>query len=504
MSSDTLHTIQAADTTVVADTTAAAETASQQAPFDPPVQRTAVRITNLYGTCWEPVEHLDTTGPLAAYLRFGRLADYYNLAAEQLPAVGVREILDPATLTFDRYPQAGRVTAARVWVMVMPSGQSVVALTLDIEDALSSMIGLLEDCYYGDLAVDGHNWHAYVKQLAERLGINGADHGLSPERHQLVFSRQLPADNNREDLIQKLIYRADLPHRREFSSIVYPAELNRRPNASVAVGPYVSVICGQQDYVENAAFVSAAQALASAVRLREVRELAYEDVRLFREAQAAAPSLHTRRHTLERMANQLGNLELELSFSVESTADLGLLVPSLRVASFHDALFECIGLRDKAIIVGQMLQRLERSINAELTAIESVERRADETRRMRWTVAIGFLSTVALPITLVLTYFGINAREVNGDLSMFASHYLPIYIAVAVLVTTGITLSGGLYLQQRRQAARDAAAAAKAMTAVRSMALVRRRPTRPAPAELSPARPAASSRLLAPGRDATT
>jgi hypothetical protein len=188
------------------------------------------------------------------------------------------------------------------------------------------------------------------------------------------------------------------------------------------------------------------------------------------------PSLHTRRHTMERMANQLGNLELELSFSVESAADLGLLVPSLRVAGYHDALFQCMGLRDKAPVVGRMLQRLERSISAEMTAIESVERRADEDRRMRWTAAVGFLSTVALPVTLVLTFFGINAREVDGRLSMFNDHYLPMYVTATVVVALGLGLSMGLYLQQRRRATRDARQAATATATVRNMAIVRRRP----------------------------
>lgn len=222
--------------------------------------------------------------------------------------------------------------------------------------------------------------------------------------------------------------------------------------------------------------MSAAQAVASAVRLREVRDLAYEDVRVFRDAQAGDASLHTRRHTLERMANQLGNLELELSFSVESSADLGLIVPSLRVATYHESLFQSMGLCDKADIVGRMLERLERSIGAEMTAVESAERRADEDRRMRWTVAVGFLSTVAVPITLVLAFFGINAREVNGGLSMFHHRYLPMYLVLVTLIMLGVALSTILYLQQRMRVRRDSRRASEAMAAVRHMAIVRRHP----------------------------
>lgn len=98
------------------------------------------------------------------------------------------------------------------------------------------------------------------------------------------------------------------------------------------------------------------------MRLREVREIAYADVRLFREAQAGSSSVHARRHTLERMAKQLGNLELGLSFSVKSPADPAILVPSLRVARYHDVLYTSMGLPAKAQVVGRMLARLEGSI----------------------------------------------------------------------------------------------------------------------------------------------
>jgi hypothetical protein len=74
-----------------------------------------------------------------------------------------------------------------------------------------------------------------------------------------------------------------------------------------------------------------------------------------------------RRRTLERIADQLGDLELELSYSVEASADLGLLIPSLRVESFHSALYDSMSLASKAVTAGRMLQRLDAAISAELT-----------------------------------------------------------------------------------------------------------------------------------------
>jgi len=251
--------------------------------------------------------------------------------------------------------------------------------------------------------------------------------------------------------VQRLIYRADLPYRKKYSAIRYPAELNRRPGWLTAVGPYVSVVCGHQDYVENAVFASAVHGVAAAAQLRAIRHAAYADVRLFRNLEGEAGT-QARRRTLERIADQLGDLELELSYSVEACADLGLLIPSLRVESFHDALYESMGLAGKAVTAGRMLARLGSAIGAELTAIESIERRADDNRRVRYAVAVGFVSAVAIPASLILAFLSIQAPQVNRDWSMFSHHYLGVYLTVAVVIILGAVVSVALYVQQRREA----------------------------------------------------
>ncbi|WP_433532996.1 hypothetical protein ACQPYA_13915 [Micromonospora sp. CA-263727] len=354
--------------------------------------------------------------------------------------------LDPAELGFQRWTVSDAIVGARLWLIQVPSGQSVAALSLDVNADASDTIDLLEDCYYLDVTVGGVAVETFAGKRAVGHGAERASLAFEPERHQIVFSGQLPSRNT-EDIVQQLIYRSDLPYRAEYSAIAYPAELNRRPGSTAAAGPYVSVLAAQQDYIENCAFVSAIQCVASWVRLREIREEAYADLRLFRRAERRG--LRARRHSLERVVDGLGELELELSYSVESVSDMELLVPSLRVAAYHAALFDCMGLRAKAETVGRMLQRLERSVRAELTAIESIERRSDENRRLRWTIALGFLSIVALPITIILAFFGANAAEVDENLSMFDGHYVPLYVLIASLMTLGIALSFGLYLQQR-------------------------------------------------------
>jgi hypothetical protein len=408
-----------------------------------------IRVTNLYATPW----HLADPGAgrqLPDYLQLWRFEPYYRLSADQLPQVLAREQLPPG-LGFKRWEaHAGCVLAAWLWLFRLPSGQVVAALTVDAGCELGEVIDLLEDCYFGDVRAGTDTIEGCAHALAARLGADGGGQaGFLPERHQIVFDDQ-PAPEDCEGLVQRLIYRADIPYRKEYSAIRYPAELNRRPGWLAAVGPYVSVVCGHSDFIQNAVFSSAVQAVAAAAQLRAIRQAAYSDVRRFRGLEAAGGSTRDHRHTLERIADQLGDLELELSYSVEASADFGLLVPSLRAENFHHCLYESMGLAGKAATAGRMLDRLGSAIAAELTAIESIERRADDNRRILYAVAAGFASAVALPASLVLAFLGINSTQVNQRWSMFSGHYLPMYLGVAGVIVVGVALAAGMWVQQRR------------------------------------------------------
>ena len=411
--------------------------------------RPTVRLSNLYATAWRA--GAVATTPLAEQLRFGRLAGYYRQAAAQLPAVITSQPIDPDIITSKRW-SSGSIQAGRLWLLAMPSGQVIVALSLDVDSDLTGVIDLLEDCYYEDLNLAESGLVATAATLARRCAVQlpAGQAAFAPERHQIVYSRALDLHTDPQDTIQRVVYRADLPHRPEYSAIAYPAELNRRPTTLAAVGPYVSVLCGQQDYVENAAFASAAQAVASAARLREVREALHQDLLSFRDDDMVHTDTRARRVTLEQIFDELTALELDLSLSVETPRDLRLLVPSLRVVAYHEQVYDAIGLNHLAETISRMLRRLEAAIRAELTTVESMERRADEDRRLRWGIAVGFVSTVAIPLSLLLAFFGVNATQVDEQRSMFDPGYIWIYLAVGLLAAVTIVLSVTLQITQQR------------------------------------------------------
>ncbi|MER7202829.1 hypothetical protein [Streptomyces sp. CB01635] len=342
--------------------------------------------------------------------------------------------------------------AATLWHFLHPSGQVLVALTLDVPLGLVECIPLMEDLYYASVECDGVSLE---KLAGERVGYRsehseGQAPGFLPERHQLVFrSVPSPEDAPDDDTIQRVIYRTDLPYRPEHSSIVYPAELNRRPTTVGALGPYASLICGHQDYIENSVLLSAVQAVGSAARLREIREVAHTYGHRFRARSDGTRSTHHRRTMLESISDGLSHLELELSYSVEAGGDIGTLVPALRVESFHNALYTTMGLTERSATIGQMLSRLGNAIAAELTSVESAEQRAGDRRRIRTVVAVTFVTTITGTLSLLFGFFGVNAEQVDQSRSMFDDRYTPIYGLIALILASALAIFSGMRLHER-------------------------------------------------------
>ena len=418
-------------------------------------------VTTLYGAGWGPVEG-DGSTPPAGHLSFGNLKKYYDDAADLLPSVARADILDPATLWFERWAQGERLVWARVWLFRMPSGRSVAAVSLGVDVDLEDTVELLNDLRHLLVKVAGRPLEEHLSRLGDVAGASDAmELGVSRECYQIVVGPSLPPgldEQERHSRVERVIYRTHRTFRpAAAATFAYPPELNRRPGSTVAIGPYVSVMLGNEDEEDNAALVSAAQVLGSASRLRHISEQASWDLQAFRDAQKDQADGVTSYDVLGRVANRLGDLELELTFAVESVADLSLLVPSVRLTSYHAAIFAQMGLHEKAATVSRMLERLGRSIRAERTALEAQDRRADDERRKRWEGAYIYLATIPLAMTLGLAYLGMNASEVDSTWSMWDGRHLPIYGAILAVVLGGIAIPGLITLRQRREAARRAA-----------------------------------------------
>lgn len=162
--------------------------------------------------------------------------------------------------------------------------------------------------------------------------------------HQLVFVPDSEPEPTWET-IQRLIYRADLDAIEEHSSIGHPDEINRRPGQLAAVGSFGSVMWGIQDYVESSLIASAALTVAALACVRDIR----------RQALAQLSGFQTGQPDLVEARRALSWMEVELTFGAEAWATVSPLLPSLRVESYHQALFAASDVEQQTRLAAECL-----------------------------------------------------------------------------------------------------------------------------------------------------
>ncbi len=411
-----------------------------------------VQVTNVYATHWR---HEGDNVPAAEPpFALGRLTEYWSLFRDQLPRLLDRKEIPQEELAFLQHgggpTRIREITGVESWLFALPSDQVVAALALyfrspELNEDSTLAVDVLERCAYAQVRVGGLPLAVYIGRLADLSGAKAiGDTGtLPPEHHQIVFAGTFRGkEPPREDVVDRILYRVDPPYREEFLPLyARPSGLNQEQHTYGAVTPYVSFLYGHQDYVDNSVFLTTVQAVGTAARFREIWHTAYGQVKTFRATKLAPEIGQQTRADLEELVDQLGNLELDLSFSVETSADLGLLIPSLRIESFHHELYRVMELPTRARTVSRMFARLDSSIRSELTAIDIRERKEEERKRLeqerarlRRAVAVSALSTVGVPLGFLVSFFGINATQVQGTYSIFdMRHYLDVYLAAAVL-----------------------------------------------------------------------
>ncbi|MEM7341612.1 MAG: hypothetical protein AAF467_23390 [Actinomycetota bacterium] len=318
--------------------------------------------------------------------------------------------------------------------------------------SLTDTLHLLEDLYYEEIEGEPTIWDA----------SDIDDPGEPPDRVQPMHQVVLLPDGHAEpdwNLWQRLIYRFDDDARREFTSISQPAELNRRFGQVAAVGAYGTVLWQQQADVEQGVVVSAALNVSAVSSLQQTRALAHAALSdLHRNAttsdDAYLTSARRRQLRSELVGTQetLSALEAELTFGAEASTTIRPMLPSLRIESYHGALYEAAGIRDQAIGVERMLQRLRASVGDELATLQNAEAIISELRVRRWSLGAQLLAGITVPLSLVLAYFGVATTDVDRESSLLdLDLYWPIYSAVALLIgAVGLLVMASQMWDRRR------------------------------------------------------
>src|SRR5262249_45578539 len=151
-----------------------------------------------------------------------------------------------------------------------------------------------------------------------------------------------------------------------------------------AVSHHASVLYGQSGAVDSSVLLIAAQTVGTATRFQFIWSRAFHMVSEFQDNKSWKDEVGQQtRESLAPLADEMGNLELDLTFNVQTAADMGLGSTTTFVDSFHEHLHTAMKFKVRAETVAEMFQRVNSSIQSEITAIVSREQK-EEKRRQLW------------------------------------------------------------------------------------------------------------------------
>jgi MFS family permease len=161
------------------------------------------------------------------------------------------------------------------------------------------------------------------------------------------------------------------------------------------------------------------------------------------------------RARLSLHAARLSAHELELSYAVEAAEDIGLLIPSLSVDSYHRVLSDACEMSSRSATVSRMLSRLRNSLETEIAAVSSLERRSDELRRARWSAVAGLFASLAIPLTILFGYFSAIGGTRDKNLIFDWRAFAIIYAIVGGLIAVSLIVLAVLYVMEARRLRRE-------------------------------------------------
>jgi hypothetical protein len=200
------------------------------------------------------------------------------------------------------------------------------------------------------------------------------------------------------------------PHRSGYSRVCFPQAANQTLDVVTALTSSTAVFAGHEPDIMNGFILAAVQCVASADRARLIRNDAHRALLchgILRDRTALGAKAE--REPLSELADNLGRLELELSFAVEAYLDVGLVLPDERLSAFQRDLGAAMAIPEAAMACADMLSRLGAGVEASRVQVEKREREEEEKRSAKLTWTTSLVAAVAVPLTLVFSLLGANS-----------------------------------------------------------------------------------------------
>lgn len=415
--------------------------------------REQTRVTLIYGLYHQLPLDTSKNAPLNGTMPFGRFTPHMEASASMLPTVVSETHLDkvPIEIRGEALPVA--IESACVTLTATPRCDAVllVDVTLSYPHTVDDVAKLLAVTCFDrwSVTVGGAPILRWLhKQISEDYAINSEKFEFGNNVHQMVFPSQT---------LSKQLTAAETPPLAEVSRIVYrgtlavaapvraPSTLNHSGRTLTVHGRGVSVISGWGLHVENSFLVVAMTLISTLGVVQRTRRNAFTALKL--NDNISLDSTADARTLIARLAGQLTEMQLDLSFGVEAFVD-SVFIPELLVESFQASLRDAVGITGALDNTSRMLTRLQSVINARLQTLEAAvqERQEQRSKVIAYILAVGTL--IAAPPALLLAFFSVQATEVRATDSMFDfARYWPAY-ALSWLPFITLVLGGWLFLRK--------------------------------------------------------
>jgi hypothetical protein len=400
----------------------------------------------------------------------------------QLPRViaHTEHTVDSLTIFRGADPQQGQycITRGKTTVFVLPYGGRVLALDLTFDaDTLGGCVQIMRDVAFRKRRnlISGQSLNSIIDTAVEKCCLPPApfsigryyelfyacdrsflspDGRLPDQRRRLLRSLSpSPPDELSDDIdmrVVNVIVNHDLaPHRRGYSRVRFPQAANQTRGVVTALTSSTAVFAGHGPDILNGFILAAVQCIASADRARLVRNDAYSELLrsgILRDQTALGRKAE--RKPLSDLADNLGRLELELSFAVEAYLDVGLVLPDERLSAFQRDLGAAMAIPEAAMACADMLSRLDAGVEASRIQVEKREREDEEKRSAKLTWTTSLVAAVAVPLTLVFSLLGANIKELSPQPSWHDRSLIPAYLLILCILL--ITAVIGLTIGSRR------------------------------------------------------
>jgi hypothetical protein len=223
-----------------------------------------------------------------------------------------------------------------------------------------------------------------------------------------------------------------------------PTALNSLAGAFAAHGRGVVVLGGQSLATAATVRLTACELLFAVGRARHARAKIEKLLEGSRTRDEAA-GIWDDAERLSEVAREVRRQRTIMALDVQGYAD-GLFMPELVIDSFRTSFSEALRLSELTDSTVGLMDALSDVIGSSLADIQLRAAKLADTRERRWQLGVGMASGIAIPVALLLSYFGVSSEAtIPADRSIYD---LTVYGLVWALAVASAVAIAAMTLKQ--------------------------------------------------------